>query len=48
VDLFPSMLDWLGVAVPENIDGQAVWLPGRPVEQPVSASASPQYLVPSG
>lgn len=29
VDLFPAMLDWLGVPVPENIDGQPVWTPGR-------------------
>ena len=29
VDLFPAMLDWLGVAAPENIDGDSVWKPGR-------------------
>lgn len=29
VDLFPAMLDWLGVPVPADIDGQAVWAPGR-------------------
>jgi arylsulfatase A-like enzyme len=29
VDIFPAMLDWLGVAVPEGIDGQPVWLPRR-------------------
>ena len=28
VDLFPSMLDWLGVEIPEGIDGEAAWLPG--------------------
>ncbi|MEO8637259.1 MAG: alkaline phosphatase family protein [Gemmatimonadales bacterium] len=28
VDLFPSMLQWLGVAVPEGIDGQLRWQPG--------------------
>lgn len=28
VDLFPSMLDWLGVTAPEGIDGEPVWLPG--------------------
>jgi hypothetical protein len=27
VDLFPAMLSWLGVAVPEGIDGEPVWLP---------------------
>ena len=25
VDLFPAMLDWLGVPVPEGIDGEAIW-----------------------
>jgi hypothetical protein len=28
VDIFPAVLDWLGVAVPEGIDGEPVWLPG--------------------
>jgi hypothetical protein len=28
VDLFPAMLDWLGVAAPEGIDGNAIWQPG--------------------
>lgn len=28
VDLFPAMLDWLGLAVPEGIDGEAIWRPG--------------------
>jgi type I phosphodiesterase/nucleotide pyrophosphatase len=28
VDLFPAMLGWLGVAVPEGIDGEPVWAPG--------------------
>ena len=28
VDLFPAMLDWLGVAVPPGIDGEAIWRPG--------------------
>ena len=27
VDLFPAMLGWLGIDVPEGIDGEAVWLP---------------------
>jgi hypothetical protein len=31
IDLFPSMLEWLGVAVPEGIDGQPVWHPERGV-----------------
>ena len=29
VDLFPAMLDWLSVDVPEGIDGEPVWLPGE-------------------
>ncbi len=29
-DLFPAMLEWLGVPVPPGIDGRAVWSPGRP------------------
>jgi hypothetical protein len=28
VDLFPSMLDWLGEPVPAGIDGQLSWSPG--------------------
>lgn len=28
VDLFPAMLGWLGVAVPQGIDGEPVWAPG--------------------
>jgi hypothetical protein len=27
VDLFPAMLDWLGVTIPANIDGQTIWVP---------------------
>ena len=27
-DVFPAMLEWLGVDVPEGIDGEAVWSPG--------------------
>jgi hypothetical protein len=30
VDLFLAMLAWLGVPFPENLDGEAVWLPGEP------------------
>jgi type I phosphodiesterase/nucleotide pyrophosphatase len=29
VDLFPAMLDWLGVAAPAGIDGEAIWRPGE-------------------
>lgn len=39
VDLFPAMLDWLGVAVPEGIDGEAVWLPGSR-SSPVESTSS--------
>ena len=47
VDLFPSMLDWLGVPVPENIDGQSIWIPGTPGERLLSKSGSPRHLVPA-
>jgi hypothetical protein len=29
VDLFPTMLEWLGERVPEEVDGRAVWSPGN-------------------
>jgi type I phosphodiesterase/nucleotide pyrophosphatase len=29
VDLFPAMLDWLGVPAPEELDGELVWAPGH-------------------
>jgi hypothetical protein len=29
VDIFPAMVDWLGVPLPEGTDGQPVWLPLR-------------------
>jgi type I phosphodiesterase/nucleotide pyrophosphatase len=35
VDLFPAMLDWLGVATPAGIDGEAIWRPGQ-LERPGS------------
>ncbi len=28
-DVFPALLDWLDVPVPEGIDGRPVWQPGR-------------------
>ena len=28
-DVFPALLDWLDVPLPEGIDGRAVWQPGR-------------------
>ena len=32
-DVFPALLDWLDVRVPEGIDGRAVWQPGRAVRE---------------
>ncbi len=29
VDIFPALCHWLGVAVPEHIDGEPVWMPGN-------------------
>jgi hypothetical protein len=46
VDLFPSMLDWLGVPVPEGLDGQLVWAPGHPIE--VTRKESLRREVPAG
>ncbi len=40
VDLFPAMLDWLGVAVPEGIDGEAIWRPGELERRGAKALAS--------
>ncbi|HWA41425.1 MAG TPA: alkaline phosphatase family protein, partial [Gemmatimonadales bacterium] len=31
IDLFPALLEWLGVELPEGIDGQPVWSPERGV-----------------
>jgi hypothetical protein len=33
VDLFPAMLDWLGVPAPEKLDGEPVWRPGERVRR---------------
>jgi hypothetical protein len=38
VDLFPAMLHWLGVAVPQGIDGESVWLPERTSQPRMIAS----------
>jgi hypothetical protein len=51
VDLFPSMLTWLGAAVPQGIDGEAVWLPGEALEAvaetlPGSEFSRPQHQGP--
>lgn len=37
VDLFPTMLEWLGVAVPNGIDGELVWQAGRAAQEPAGA-----------
>lgn len=29
VDLFPAMLEWLGVEIPQDIDGESAWSPTR-------------------
>jgi hypothetical protein len=41
-DLFPSMLHWLGVPIPENLDGELVW---KPHPHPVLASSPEVALV---
>ncbi len=43
VDLFPAMLGWLGVDVPEGIDGEPVWLPGerRRLRKPAREASFP-------
>jgi hypothetical protein len=47
-DLFPTMLDWLNVPVPRDIDGDAVWLPRSQspgVERPLSPPQPQPALV---
>jgi hypothetical protein len=41
VDLFPSMLDWLGVAAPARMDGEAVWRPGERLRRGATATPGP-------
>jgi hypothetical protein len=41
------MLRWLGVPIPENIDGQSIWVPGVPGEQLLSNSGLSGHLVPA-
>jgi hypothetical protein len=40
VDLFPAMLDWLGVAAPAGIDGEAIWRPGQLEQRGAKALAN--------
>jgi hypothetical protein len=40
VDLFPAMLDWLGVAAPAGIDGEAIWRPGQLERREANALAN--------
>jgi hypothetical protein len=48
VDLFPAMLDWLGVPLPAVLDGEPVWLPAT---EPVTAAGvgctGPARMLPS-
>ena len=39
VDLFPAMLDWLGIAVPGHVEGEAIWRPGGRLRPALDASA---------
>jgi hypothetical protein len=49
VDLYPAMLDWLGVPVPPGIDGELVWRPGeRRRRADTAARADRTEGVPSG
>lgn len=41
VDLFPAMLDWLGVAVPAGLDGEAIWRPGERLRKPRHPTSFP-------
>jgi len=36
VDLFPTMLEWIGVGVPEGIDGELVWRATAAIDTPPS------------
>lgn len=40
VDLFSSMLTWLGVPGPDGIDGEPVWVPGTAEPRPVESLSS--------
>ena len=48
VDLFPAMLDWLGVQIPEGIEGSLVWSPGReiPAMLPMAPRSAPTQVAP--
>ncbi|HEX6616070.1 MAG TPA: alkaline phosphatase family protein [Gemmatimonadales bacterium] len=48
VDLYPAMLDWLGVPVPPGIDGELVWRPGERRRRAGAAQAGRAEGVPSG
>ena len=47
VDLFPAMLHWLRVAVPQGIDGEPVWLPDHRKKSPRSDSAARLVIGPA-
>ena len=42
VDLFPAMLEWLGIRVPDGIDGETPWVPS---EHPITSKARSDDLV---
>lgn len=43
VDLFPALLNWLGVQAPDGIDGEPVWLPAqRRFRQPPPVAGFPE------
>ena len=49
VDLFPAMLDWLEVDVPDARDGEPVWLPRSRLRKPRGPASIPvaQHRIPS-
>ncbi len=49
VDLFPAMLDWLEVDVPDARDGEPVWLPRSRLRKPHGPASIPvaQHRIPS-
>ena len=38
VDVFPALLSWLGVEIPEGIDATGTWLPTGARGQPVASA----------
>jgi hypothetical protein len=46
VDLFPAMLDWLGIPARGGLDGELVWAPGHPIE--VTPDRPHRRAIPAG